>query len=352
MGLVCSRPPFLWVAGSWLLLHNQQYLTPIALQNKIFLIHPILLIGVVLGCWGFITPQYNLKNSYKRLSFLFLFMSFSLFLGGFWAQQEFNWGGWWSWDSVEMTSLWLWLWLLLYTHQFKIYGFACHSRNQVLLVLVSVVVWSLNRSSLFSSIHSFSGSYVFLYMSFCLKLIFSYVFCRFALLWPSSLRGVIFYAQTLWFSLYLLWFICVYVDLNVSRFRWYQPVLYLLSGFYVVVVYKREVGVLASSWWRANLYHLVYFFILLCFFVGFNLTSRVWTICVGGRWYEVSYGYHICSFLSICFLSATNHLSLLFTSQLIFFKPQNIMIVPGFLMWFLKPLGLYSTWSVLVWLWF
>lgn len=62
------------------------------LQNILSTIHPV----IILLLYGVFLRQYFEKNHCKLPNLLKLFsiMFIALFLGGWWAFQEFTWGGW------------------------------------------------------------------------------------------------------------------------------------------------------------------------------------------------------------------------------------------------------------------
>lgn len=63
------------------------------LQNSLFNVHPLLFFVSIVFCIK--------NNKFTHYSYYFI----ALFLGGFWAAQEFNWGGWWNWDTIETPTL-------------------------------------------------------------------------------------------------------------------------------------------------------------------------------------------------------------------------------------------------------
>jgi hypothetical protein len=73
----------------------------LGLQNTLSFIHPIIVL--LFYNWVFthilVTRPVDLRNNLIFITIL------SLVLGGWWAFQEFTWGGWWNWDSVESPVL-------------------------------------------------------------------------------------------------------------------------------------------------------------------------------------------------------------------------------------------------------
>lgn len=96
--------------------------------------------------------------------FTWLFLTLGIAVGGIWAYLVLGWGGFWSWDPVETSSLVPWLMLTAFMH-----AFAQHRKNpknfelgapilaciSFVLILFAALV---TRSGLFSSIHAFGAS--------------------------------------------------------------------------------------------------------------------------------------------------------------------------------------------------
>lgn len=94
-----------------------------------------------------------------------LFLSMGLILGSRWAYDVLGWGGYWSWDPVEIAALMPWLTGTAYLHsvmtQERIGMFK--RWNMVLIILTySLVIFGtfLTRSGVLSSVHAFSQSSV------------------------------------------------------------------------------------------------------------------------------------------------------------------------------------------------
>lgn len=70
------------------------------LQNNLAVVHPLLILLIyscLLALLGITKLKYISKHIWISVYVLFV----TLFLGGWWAFQEFNWGGWWNWDGIE-----------------------------------------------------------------------------------------------------------------------------------------------------------------------------------------------------------------------------------------------------------
>lgn len=126
----------------------------IPLSNTIFLVHPI----GFFYFWVYVMFNFS-KSFYKIFNFpLFSILLLILFLGGYWSVQEFNWGGWWNWDILEVFSLTLVLILLLFTHT-KANKVLLYTYNFVyIFAYIGLTYYIFNKAGLSTSIHSFIKS--------------------------------------------------------------------------------------------------------------------------------------------------------------------------------------------------
>lgn len=141
------------------------YIANINLINGVVLIHPILIyLTYVLFIIFIFTYKFNFKQFNKILFFiklfkirLFLFSFTALFLGGWWAQQELNWGGWWNWDFVEIIALIFNVLTLcvIHTNFFKNYNFITNINKNVVFYLIFFFLFI--RFDVLNSIHSFNS---------------------------------------------------------------------------------------------------------------------------------------------------------------------------------------------------
>lgn len=138
------------------------------LANPIGTIHPILL----LLCLPI------LFNRSKVVWLCIIILWFSLVLGGWWASQEFNWGGWWNWDLIESPILAYTIILVYYNHSKYLNSSTTqHTYNTISLVLVVILILLNTRYLSTGSIHSFiQGSYVIEYWSLLFLRNLHYIF--------------------------------------------------------------------------------------------------------------------------------------------------------------------------------
>ena len=187
------------------------------LQDFVLAIHPpILYLGyicffIVFAYFIFLL-RFNLfavkfvRFGHISIFFSFIFLTFGIFLGSWWAYFELGWGGWWFWDPVENISLLPWLLTVIYLHFISV-----STRNSLLVFFISIlgvcsgilVLFSFFfvRSGLLFSVHNFindSNSSLFL-LSFCLFL------CCFLLF--LFLKNLITFLYTFSFKFYFLFFL-------------------------------------------------------------------------------------------------------------------------------------------------
>lgn len=146
----------------------------ILLQNYWMVIHPpVLFLGfastlipfayAVAGLW---TRQYgeSVKKSLSWSLFSAGILGLGIMMGGKWAYESLNFGGYWAWDPVENASLVPWLVLVAGIHTlliFKHTGRALRTTHLFFLLTFILVVYStfLTRSGVLSdtSVHAFTS---------------------------------------------------------------------------------------------------------------------------------------------------------------------------------------------------
>lgn len=79
--------------------------------------------------------EFNVKNN-----FFWPLLSFSLFLGAWWALQEGSWGGWWNWDASEVFGLLILTYLLILLHRKSLYTVLTINLSINTITISSIVV--------------------------------------------------------------------------------------------------------------------------------------------------------------------------------------------------------------------
>jgi len=155
------------------LINDGNGLNPL-LQNYWMVIHPpILFLGFASTLWPFAFAIAALwKNDYKdwvkpviRWSlFGSMILGTGIIMGGAWAYESLNFGGYWAWDPVENASLVPWLVLIAGLHTVVIYkatGYSLRSTLFFFILSFALVLYStfLTRTGILgdTSVHAFTG---------------------------------------------------------------------------------------------------------------------------------------------------------------------------------------------------
>lgn len=112
------------------------------LQNNLSWIHPTLLYYVYFGAHLLAVRQQA------------LYLTYAIFLGGWWAAQEVNWGGWWNWDFIEVPVLTLWG-VFLYNLHNRLRKKKSLAVIRIIIAILAAVMFS--RFFVSTSIHAFTG---------------------------------------------------------------------------------------------------------------------------------------------------------------------------------------------------
>ena len=123
----------------------------LSLINKINNIHPVLLYIVFMKI--FIKKYFRKVFLYKYYLGIFIYMS--LFLGGYWSNQEINWGGWWDWDPIELILFFFNVLLFVYIHLKKIKLIFFKKFLEVFMKIFFFLDYFIIRINFYNSIHNF-----------------------------------------------------------------------------------------------------------------------------------------------------------------------------------------------------
>lgn len=118
------------------------------LSNTLSWIHPVLL------CFVYSKFFEGMRVSFFKKTLFIYYTWCCLFLGGWWAFQEFTWGGWWNWDSVEFPIFSWSIYLLIvllhsYTRTYKTFH-VLWVGGTILVINIFAIRFLTN-----SSVHSF-----------------------------------------------------------------------------------------------------------------------------------------------------------------------------------------------------
>ena len=109
---------------------------------------------------GLIYREEWVKRARKYLIFSWMFLSFGILLGAWWAYKTLGWGGYWAWDPVENASLLPW-----FTASALIHGAIVEERRKsfknlnyfMALITFDLIILAafITRSGIISSVHAF-----------------------------------------------------------------------------------------------------------------------------------------------------------------------------------------------------
>lgn len=234
-----------------------------SLINGVVLIHPIL---IYLTYFLLIVNFMFLKNNFYKVNFvIFIFKKniliialcsfLALFLGGWWAQQELNWGGWWNWDFVELIALIFFIITLYILHNnfFKIYNNFFIINNVIYFYLICFFLFV--RIDVLNSIHSFNSFsilnnfnnyliFLFIFIIFLINSISINFFKKFKFFKNLVFILSLFFKLTNYiFIMYFLLNIFVVIYLNyqfIDITKYIKLLLLLLLYIYVLYEFKNK----------------------------------------------------------------------------------------------------------------
>jgi len=159
----------------WTFLHSHNISA--TLQNGLLNIHPVFIYYIYSMTLIFYYYIYRYDSVYipkefirSSLYIVIINTAVGIILGAVWASQELNWGGFWSWDPVELVSLILFFIILALLHTEN--GFIMKGRI-FLIVMSIVIIYFIIRLGLITSVHSFvRTSNTPIYAKFSLWIIF------------------------------------------------------------------------------------------------------------------------------------------------------------------------------------
>jgi cytochrome c-type biogenesis protein CcmF len=104
-----------------------------------------------------------LKPIRESLMIPWVFLTFAIMLGGWWAYEVLGWGGYWAWDPVENASLLPWLTATAALHSIVVLERRGVLKGWTVTLIMStfllvVLGTFMTRSGVFNSVHSFTQS--------------------------------------------------------------------------------------------------------------------------------------------------------------------------------------------------
>lgn len=240
------------------------------LLNGIMLIHPMVLY-VLYGIYLLeykVSVEIKIKNTRKNVKYKNFYKIFlcvyivimAILLGAWWAEQELSWGGWWSWDFVELLSINYLLYLLVIIHS-KSTSKKVYNNYNLQILLFITAVFSV-RYNIINSIHNFisieSQNQYYYYIIFVLVCCVFFIFK--ILLFKKNV--LVKYTQQNFFLLILLvFFLCFVINIRYI-FGWLELQINLLKNIKLVILY---VVVVYIVFWALNHQFILSFVIFVCF---------------------------------------------------------------------------------------
>lgn len=135
------------------------------LLNGLMLVHPVILYTfyiLYLTRFKANTETFFLKSKIPPFYLskgmeLLMAILIAIILGCWWAEQELSWGGWWSWDFVELLALNFFLKSLTEVHSSK-NQFSLYYKSVIWLFMIFCTSVLLVRFNIINSIHNFVNS--------------------------------------------------------------------------------------------------------------------------------------------------------------------------------------------------
>jgi cytochrome c-type biogenesis protein CcmF len=146
----------------------------LSFQTPEMILHPILIFAGYSFCLcvfsaslaHFVTKEQDWVPVSRRWSRLaWLFMTLGIGIGALWAYYEIGWGGYWSWDPVETSSLLIWLLITAFLHtqarhaMWKEYQILCPALGMLSFISVLFTTFVARAGGLWiGSVHTFNIS--------------------------------------------------------------------------------------------------------------------------------------------------------------------------------------------------
>ena len=232
------------------------------LLNGAMLIHPILLYSsyvclVLFSSNTFIEKKINTETK-KLYLIIYALLYLTIILGSWWAEQELAWGGWWSWDFVEVLLLNIILFNLYLIHQYKIRS------KKLVFAFITTVLFSTTavRFNVINSIHNFittgGENQHYLYMCTCM-----FFFC--ILYYTTSLKTRSLFNVISLFYLYMVGVLFIYLILFFLKlvfnldYTWVNINQIYTACIVLILVYVTSIKI------KNDFFFLIFFFLFFFF---------------------------------------------------------------------------------------
>lgn len=235
------------------------------LTNGLLIIHPILLYSSYAALLFIIY-----KNMYKKFNFIFFFSTLdfnknfnlttatilllSIFLGSWWAEQELGWGGWWSWDFIEIISLNFFFITILLLHNVNYKNFFLWLELDLLFKIIIYMI--IVRFNFLNSIHNFISNNFF--FQFFFELIFFYIIVFFYILKLKYFNSNLFVLKQTFNYIYFLFFLLVF---NIFIYVILEFLNLIYTNLNIINIFKKN---------KIFYYMVVYLYIFYFFRFNYN----------------------------------------------------------------------------------
>ena len=161
------------------------------------------------------------NNQIFLLKKIFFFLFFSISLGAWWAEQELGWNFWWSWDFIEIITLFFLLLLINGFHNLisnKSNLLYLYKKNFLFYIFLFILCVRLN---IFSSLHNFADNlFIHYYYYFFCVIIFFFFFFFFKLkkkkfFFSFKKFDGFFFFTTIFIYLLIYYLLILYLQLHV-----------------------------------------------------------------------------------------------------------------------------------------
>ena len=204
------------------------------LTNGVLLIHPplIYLYYAYIGNYIHVHVQQNkfkkkFTNTSPRGWVILSIINFSILLGCYWAEQELYWGGWWSWDFVEILSLFLLLVVVFILHN-KISLITNKFIYNIFIYIIGFSIISV-KFNLINSLHNFVSTQlnnqttIYLYI---------YVLCIFYIVFFKKKNSKNIFNMILYITFVVFVLSNIYLILNNIQLLSFKKILYTIIYLY------------------------------------------------------------------------------------------------------------------------
>ena len=243
------------------------------LLNSLNKYHPLIFyLSALLVFIFLISSSSSTANSFYEVSKLHLLLQkrvtilmlngFSLFLGSWWALQEWTWGGWWNWDPSETFGLGVALFVLLHLHSSTTYkDYSDYQKKSMLLLILFIGTYFLVQLNFEILSHNFGlDSFLFfnknshlLYVSFGLVLMYQKFKHDAVVSHPTAnftSREIVPSTSVLsfvWLSILLsYWPIITFLLWKFTSFNW-ATTISIPSALFLIILYLLRESIFKSS---------------------------------------------------------------------------------------------------------